>query len=61
MCGLRIHLIKPLAWCLQILYHAIFNYLFIYLAQAAKVRELELQKTELDKLKEQYQGTYTQQ
>lgn len=60
MCGLKIHLIKPLAWCLQIC-HAIFNYLFIYLAQAAKVRELELQKTELDRLKEQYQGIYTQQ
>lgn len=61
MCGLRIHLIKPLAWCLQILCHAIFNSPFIYLAQAAKVRELELQTTELDKLKEQYQGIYTQQ
>lgn len=29
-----------------------------FLAQAAKLRELELQKTEVDKLKQQLQGIY---
>lgn len=41
------------------LIHWIISYFYFFscfLALAAKVRELELQKTELDKLKEQHEG-----